>query len=316
MQVYNDLISIENDVNTVLTIGTFDGIHLGHKEIIAKVNKKASIYGGRSFLVTFNPHPRKVISKSGSLNILSTLKEKKEILNRSGIDNLFIINFTKEFSQIPAETFVNDYLIKGIGLKEIVIGYDHHFGKGRGGSIETLMELGQKNNFKVDRINEVTINGDKISSTAIRNALADGNVQHANNLLGRYYSFSGEVVHGDKRGRTLGFPTANIKLDDEDKLLPAIGIYVVEFVVKGNLHFGLLSVGKRPTFYNEGIIIPEVYIYNFDEDIYEEYVTVNIIQRLRGEEKFSSVDDLVVQMNKDKAAGLEVINSSSLRSRN
>jgi riboflavin kinase/FMN adenylyltransferase len=307
MQVYNDLNSIEKDENTVLTIGTFDGIHLGHREIIEKVKKEASFYGGRSFLVTFNPHPRKVVSKSGKVNILSTLKEKKEILSSSGLENLFIINFTKEFSQISAEQFVTEYLIKSIGLKEIIIGYDHHFGKGRGGSIETLMEMGEQNNFIVDRINEVNINGDKISSTAIRNALADGNVKHANKLLGRYYSFSGEVVHGDKRGRTLGFPTANIKLDDEDKLLPALGIYVVEFFVKGNKHYGLLSIGRRPTFYNEGNIVPEVYIYSFDEDIYDEFVTVNVMQRLRGEEKFSSVENLVEQMNKDKEAGLEIL---------
>jgi riboflavin kinase/FMN adenylyltransferase len=307
MQVYNDLNSIEKDENTVLTIGTFDGIHLGHREIIEKVKKEASFYGGRSFLVTFNPHPGKVVSKSGKVNILSTVKEKKEILSSSGLENLFIINFTKEFSQISAEQFVTEYLIKSIGLKEIIIGYDHHFGKGRGGSIETLMEMGEQNNFIVDRINEVNINGDKISSTAIRNALADGNVKHANKLLGRYYSFSGEVVHGDKRGRTLGFPTANIKLDDEDKLLPALGIYVVEFFVKGNKHYGLLSIGRRPTFYNEGNIVPEVYIYSFDEDIYDEFVTVNVMQRLRGEEKFSSVENLVEQMNKDKEAGLEIL---------
>ena len=312
MQVYNDLFSIKKDENTVLTIGTFDGIHLGHQEIIDKVKERADGYGGRSFLVTFNPHPRKVVSNSGKVKVLSTLKEKEEILRKLGMENLFVINFTREFSQNPAEKFVMDYLINGIGLREIVIGFDHHFGKGRSGSIETLIELGKKNNFNVERVDEITINGDKISSTAIRNALADGNVQHAGKLLGRYYSFSGEVVHGDKRGRTLGFPTANIKLDDEDKLLPGLGIYVVEFFIKGNKHYGLLSVGRRPTFYNDGNIVPEVYIYDFDEDIYDEYVTVNVIQRLRGEEKFSSVENLVAQMNKDKEAGLEVLRKSSV----
>jgi len=312
MQVYNDLFSIKKDENTVLTIGTFDGIHLGHQEIIDKVKERADGYGGRSFLVTFNPHPRKVVSNSGKVKVLSTLKEKEEILRKLGMENLFVINFTREFSQNPAEKFVMDYLINGIGLREIVIGFDHHFGKGRSGSIETLIELGKKNNFNVERVDEITINGDKISSTAIRNALADGNVQHAGKLLGRYYSFSGEVVHGDKRGRTLGFPTANIKLDDEDKLLPGLGIYVVEFFIKGNKHYGLLSVGRRPTFYDDGNIVPEVYIYDFDEDIYDEYVTVNVIQRLRGEEKFSSVENLVAQMNKDKEAGLEVLRKSSV----
>jgi len=307
MEVFSDLTQIKRDENTVLTIGTFDGIHLGHREIIEQVKRKASGYGGRSFLVTFNPHPRKVVSNSGSLKILTTLDEKKEILEKSGIENLFVINFTKEFSQLSAEKFVTEYLVNGIGLREIIIGYDHHFGKGRSGSIETLYELGKENNFNVERVNEITVNGDKVSSTAIRNALADGNVKHANRLLGRYYSFSGIVVHGDKRGRTLGFPTANIKLDDDDKLLPGIGIYVVEFFVKGEKHYGLLSVGRRPTFYNAGNIVPEVYIYDFDQDIYDEFVSVNVIQRLRGEEKFSSVENLVAQMNKDKQTGLEVI---------
>jgi len=307
MQVYNDLFSIKKDENTVLTIGTFDGVHLGHQEIIGKVKKKADELRARSFLVTFNPHPRNVLAGSGSVKILTTLKEKEEILQKLGIENLFAINFTKEFSQLPAEKFFSDYVINGIGLKEIIIGYDFHFGKGRGGSIETIIEMGKKNNFKVEKVGEVTHNGDKISSTEIRKALTGSNIHHANELLGRNYSFSGIVVHGDKRGRKLGFPTANIKIDDENKLLPTLGIYVVEFFVKGHKYYGLLSVGKRPTFYNEGNIVPEVYIYDFDEDIYDEFVTVNIFERLRGEEKFSSVEDLVIQMNKDKEAGLEIL---------
>jgi riboflavin kinase/FMN adenylyltransferase len=309
MQVYNDLFSIKKDENTVLTIGTFDGIHLGHREITKRVKKKAAELRARSFLVTFNPHPKNVLAQRGSVKILSTLKEKEEILQKLGIENLFVINFTKEFSQLPAEKFFSDYIINGIGLKEIIIGYDFHFGKGRGGSIETIIEMGKKNNFIVDKVEEVTLNGNKISSTEIRKALVEGNIQRANELLGRSYSFSGVVVYGDKRGRTLGFPTANIKIDDEDKLLPALGIYVVEFFVRGNKHYGLLSIGKRPTFYNEGNIVPEVYIYDFNEDIYDEFVTVNLIERLRGEEKFSSVENLIAQMNKDKEAGLGILSS-------
>jgi len=310
MQVYNDLFSIKKDENTVLTIGTFDGIHLGHQEIIEKVKKKASELKARNFLVTFNPHPKNVLAGSGSVKILSTLKEKQDILKKSGTENLFVINFTKDFSQLPAEKFFSDYIINGIGLKEIIIGYDFHFGKGRGGSIETIIEMGKKNNFKVDKVEEVTLNGNKISSTEIRKALTAGNVLLVNELLGRYYSFSGKIVQGDKRGRTLGFPTANINIDDRDKLLPALGIYLVEFLVNDNKYYGLLSIGRRPTFYNEGNVVPEVYVYDFDEDIYDEFVTVNIIERLRGEEKFSSAEDLIAQMNKDKEAGLEILSKS------
>lgn len=307
MQVFNDLFSIKKDKNTVLTIGTFDGVHLGHQEIIQTVNKRAVEYGARSFLVTFNPHPKKVVSKSGDIKILTTIREKETILGNLGIENLLIINFTKEFSQQSAEKFFSDYIINGIGLREIIIGYDHHFGKGRGGSIETLINMGKDNNFSVERVEEIKMDGFTVSSSEIRKALSEGDIQRANFLLGRYYSFSGTVVHGDKRGRKLGFPTANIQLDNKDKILPANCIYVVEFFVKGNKHFGLLSVGRRPTFYNEGNIVPEVYIYNFDEDIYDEFVTVNVIERLRSEEKFSSVEDLVDQMNKDKEAGLQIL---------
>jgi riboflavin kinase/FMN adenylyltransferase len=307
MQVFSDLSSIIKDKNTVLTIGTFDGIHLGHQKIIEKVKKKASLYAARDLVVTFNPHPKKILSKTGNIKILSTLKEKIATLENLGIENLFVIEFTREFSQLPAENFFTDYIINGTGVKEIIIGYDHHFGKGRSGGFETLMEMGQEHNFSVDRVGEVELNGDIISSTRIRSSLAGGEIGVVNSYLGRYYSFSGMVVRGDKRGRLLGFPTANIKIDEEDKLLPALGIYMVEFIARNNNYYGLLSIGRRPTFYNSGDIVPEVYVYDFDKDIYDEYVTVNVIERLRGEEKFSSAEELIEQMNKDKELGLEIL---------
>lgn len=307
MQVFSNLSLIKKDKNTVLTIGTFDGIHLGHQKIIEKVKKKASLNRARSLVVTFNPHPKKILSKAGNIKILSTLKEKITTLENLGIENLFVIEFTKEFSQIPAENFFTDYIIKGTGIKEIIIGYDHHFGKGRNGGFETLMEMGQGHNFSVDRVGEVEFGGDIISSTKIRSALAGGEIGIVNSYLGRYYTFGGTVVRGDRRGRLLGFPTANIKLDEEDKLLPALGIYMVEFIVSNNNYYGLLSIGRRPTFYNSGDIVPEVYVYDFDKEIYDEYVTVNVIERLRGEEKFSSAEELIEQMNKDKELGLEIL---------
>jgi len=307
MQVFHDLASIKKDKNTVLTIGTFDGIHLGHRNIIEKVKKNATVYGARNFVVTFNPHPRKILSIASNIKILNTLREKMITLENLGIENVYIIEFTKEFSQLTAEKFFRDYIINGIGLKEIIIGYDYHFGKGRGGSVETLMNMGRENDFLVNRIEEIKINGDTVSSTKIRNALMEGNIELANKYLGGQYSFSGIVVSGDRRGRTLGFPTANIQPDDPEKLLPALGIYLVEILISGKSFFGLLSVGKRPTFYDEGKIVPEVYIYDYDEDIYDEYVTVNVIDRLRGEEKFSSAEALIEQMNKDKESGLEIL---------
>ncbi len=306
MEVFNRLSEVKKNKNTILTLGTFDGIHLGHKKIIDRLIEKATLNSGRSFLVTFDPHPRNVISNS-KIKVLNTLKEKLDILSGYGIEKTLVINFTKEFSQLTSEEFFKNYIIDRIGISEIVIGYDHHFGKGRGGDEKTLRELGAEFDFNVTRVEAVTINGVTVSSTKIRNALQNGDVKLASLLLGRYYSFSGTVIKGDGRGRMLGFPTANIKLDDEDKLLPAIGIYVVEFIIENKKTFGLMSIGKRPTFYNDGKLITEVYVFDFEEDIYDKYVTVNILDRIRGEEKFSSADELIIQMKKDKEAGLEIL---------
>jgi riboflavin kinase/FMN adenylyltransferase len=307
MRIFKNLAEIKKDDNTVLTIGTFDGIHLGHQKIIKTLKKKSEKYGCRSLLITFNTHPANVLSGGNNVKCLSTLQEKIELVDSMGIENLFIINFTREFSQLSAENFIKDYILQGTGVKEIIIGYDHHFGKGRGGSVNTLKKIGVENNFNVISIDAVELNGEKVSSTNIRKALADGNIQLANSYLGRYYSFAGKVVEGDKRGRELGFPTANISLSDEQKLLPEIGIYTVEIYINKRRYFGLLSIGRRPTFHESGAVIPEVYIYDFDENIYGCDVTVNVIERIRGEEKFNSAEELIIQMNKDKDIGLEIL---------
>ena len=306
MEVFDSLSEVKKNKNTVVTIGTFDGIHLGHKKIIDEVLKKSSMYGGRNFVVTFDPHPRQVVSQQDNIKLLNSLDEKKDILKDSGIQNLLVIKFTKEFSQLSSEEFFKKYIIDGIGIKEVVIGYDHHFGKGRGGDKNTLEELGRTFDFNVTSVDAVSIEGVTVSSTKIRNAINEGNIKLANILLGKFYSLSGEVVKGDQRGRQLGFPTANIRLNDKNKLLPLIGIYAVEIWMDNSRHYGLMSIGKRPTFYNEGSVTTEVYILDFDEEIYGKTVTVNIIERIRGEEKYSSAEELVKQMNKDKEIGLEI----------
>lgn len=308
MNIFEDLSEIEKDKNTFLTLGTFDGIHLGHKKIFDELIRKSASVNGRNFVITFHPHPKKIVSDNSQIKILTTPKEKALLLESLGIENLFIINFTKEFSQLNPEEFFRKYIINSIGIKEIIIGHDHHFGKGRGGNVETLKKLGNEFGFNVSMIEAYKIDNEIVSSSLIRSSLLNGDITKANNFLGRYYSFSGYVVEGDKRGRTLGFPTANIKTDYEDKLLPKIGIYLVEFVFDNRKFFGLLSIGKRPTFYNEGQIVPEVYIYDFNEDIYGKYATVNVIHHLRGEEKFNSVEELIKQMNRDKEEGIKIIN--------
>ena len=307
MQIYQDFLEVEHNDNTIITLGTFDGIHLGHKEIIEAVVQKATEFGGRSLLITFSPHPRKVIAGRNKIKLLSTLSEKKKIIETFGMDNLLVIQFTKEFSQQTPEEFVDKYLINGIGVKEIVIGYDHHFGKGRGGDIEILKKKGEEIGFGVTAVPEYKIDDIIVSSTKIRKALIAGDIVNANKMLGRFYSFEGVVVPGDKRGRELGFPTANLLVENEDKLLPTTGIYAAECIVEEKKHNALLSIGSRPTFHEAGEIIPEVYIIDFNKQIYNQTVRVNVVDRIRGEEKFSSAEELVKQMKNDKETGLKIL---------
>jgi len=303
MKIIKDLAEIKRDKKSVITLGTFDGLHLGHQEIVGEVIHKSREIEGRSFMLTFEPHPRKVIPGRNDVKLLSTLEEKIEILEKLDLENLFVINFTMEFSKQTPEDFVKKYLIDGIGLSEIVIGYDHHFGKGRDGNFELLKEIGKKNNFSVTLVPEYSVDGETISSTKIRNALLEGDVLKAGKMLGRNYSFKGKIVRGDGRGRKLGFPTANISVNDEDKLIPAKGIYAAECTVQKEKHFGLLSLGSRPTFHKDGDVIPEFYIFDFDRDIYDEIMKVELVEKIRDEEKFNSVDDLIIKMKKDEEKG-------------
>jgi len=308
MQVFSSIKDLTKNKNTILTLGTFDGIHPGHLKIIDKLVSCSKEKGCRNVVITFHPHPRTVLSGSSSVKMLSTQEEKINLLRKHGVENLLTINFTKEFASLTAEEFIYDYLINGIGLSEIVLGHDHHFGKGRSGNVELLKKIGAKENFVVTTAEPFLIDGEVVSSTKIRNAISEGDIARSNKLLARNYSFSGVVVSGDKRGRELGFPTANIKLSSQEKLLPASGIYAVRVFVENENHIGLLSIGNRPTFYNEGELVTEVYIYDFNREIYGKEVTTELVERLRGEEKFDSAEELINQMNKDKENGLKIFN--------
>jgi riboflavin kinase/FMN adenylyltransferase len=307
MRIFKDLREIGHDKKTIITLGTFDGLHLGHQRIVQSVLEKSGRLGCRSFLITFDPHPRKVVPGRNNVSLLSTIDEKIAVLEKLGLDNLFIINFTKEFSQQSPEEFVKKYIVEGIGINEMVIGYDHHFGKGRGGDINVLQELGSKFNFEVSVIPEYSIAGEIVSSTKIRDALLEGDVVKAGKMLGRYYSFKGKIIRGDGRGKKLGFPTANISVENEDKLMPAIGIYAGECIVDSEKYYGLLSMGRRPTFHSDGIVIPEFYIFDFDKDIYDKVMQVKLIEKIRDEEKFNSVEELISRMKKDEEKGKEIL---------
>lgn len=308
MQVFNSIKDLTKNKNTILTLGTFDGIHPGHLKIIDKLVDFSKEKGCRNVVITFHPHPRTVLNSGNDVKMLTTQEERRTLLEKHGVENFLTINFTKEFASLTAEEFIYDYLVNGIGITEIILGHDHHFGKGRSGNVELLKKIGAKENFSVTTVDAYYLNDEVISSTRIRNAISEGDLTKANSLLGRNYSFSGLVVGGDKRGRELGYPTANIKLSLQEKLLPAIGIYAVRVLLENENHIGLLSIGKRPTFYNAGELVTEVYIYNFNREIYGEVITVELVERLRGEEKFNSAEELIIQMNRDKENGLKIFN--------
>lgn len=308
MNIFENLKNLAKDKNTVLTLGTFDGIHLGHQEIINKVITRSQEKGGRSFVITFHPHPRTIVSADYKIKLLTDLNEKIDILQNLGVQNLLIIKFTPEFAALSAEEFVQSFLVEGIGVSEIVLGHNHHFGKGRGGNIEMLKKLSTRKNFSVIAVDDCKFGSEIVSSTKIRKALEKADIETANKMLGRFYSFNGIVTEGDKRGRKLGYPTANIIISDMDKLLPAIGIYAAKIKINNREYIGLLSIGKRPTFYESGELVSEVYIYDFDKNIYGKNIKVEVVKRIRGEEKFNSAEDLINQMNKDKANGLKIFN--------
>jgi len=295
--------------NSVVTVGTFDGIHLGHKKIISDLLEIGKSKNLRSVVVSFDPHPQLILrNKHREIKLLSTTDEKLAEFEKLGVDFVYILNFTKELAEVSAEDFFKNYLIEKIGLTDIVLGYDHNFGKNREGNFDTLKNFGEKYGFGVHKVDEFKINGDRVNSTTIRNFLTEGNVSKASFLLGNNYYFSGRVVYGDKRGRTIGFPTANIELLSEHKLIPKNGVYFVSAEVKENKYFGMMNIGNRPTIAeNEGVFI-EVNLFGFNDNIYGETMKTEVISFLRDEKKFSSLDELIEQLKKDKETCIGLIN--------
>lgn len=300
MKIFHHINECKYLKNPVLTLGMFDGIHIGHQAIIHQLNEIAKKINGESILLTFEPHPRVVLGKGADdLMLLTTLDEKIELLEKAGLKNLILHPFTQEFADLSSEEFVKELLVDKIGIHTIVIGYDHHFGKNRQGNFEQLNELSKKYGFQVVKISEVKSAENHISSTQIRNALLEGNLEFANSGLGRNFSFSGKVIHGDKIGRTLGFPTANLEIEPY-KLIPGNGVYVVKVIIKDEIFKGLLSIGTRPTVTNSNEKRVEVYLLDFDQSIYDEIISVELLHKIRDDQKFDSMEDLVNQMNEDK----------------
>ena len=308
MLVIKDSDKPEYNKNSVLTVGTFDGIHLGHKKIIADLIRIKNEKNLRSVIVTFEPHPQIILrNKNSTIRLLSTTEEKLQEFEKLGIDLVYILNFTKEFSEIHAEDFYRDYLIGRVGLTDIVFGYDHNFGKNREGNYDTLKDFSAKYGIDVHKVDEFKINGYKVNSTTVREFLTAGEVEKAVNILGHYYYLTGKVVYGDRRGSSIGFPTANVRTLSEYKLVPKNGVYFVSAEVKGKKYFGMMNIGKRPTIAEQNEIFLEVNIFGFNEDIYGETIKIDFIKYLRDEKKFNSLDELIIQLNKDKETCKELI---------
>ena len=308
MKIYRNLKDY-NVKNAIITQGTFDGVHLGHKKILDRLISGAKTKGGDSVLLTFHPHPRHVLfpDHDGPM-ILNTMDEKIELLESIGLDNIIILPFTHEFSRIPAVHFVRDLLVNQIKAVKIIVGYDHHFGRNREGDINILKELAPLYEFEVEEISAHEIDEINISSTKIRKALAVGDVETANRFLGYPYQLNGKIIPGKKLGRKLGYPTANMELDERLKLIPENGVYAVKVKIASRSLKGMMSIGFNPTV-EEGNTKRhlEVNIFDFDEEVYGSDIRVELIKRIRNELKFDGLDELKDQMASDKLVTMEIL---------
>lgn len=302
MKIYTNFDEIGKIPNPVLTIGTFDGVHVGHQKIIEQLNKHATEVGGESVLFTFYPHPRMVIHPSShGIKLIQTQEEKIEKLARLGLKHLIVFPFTKAFSELTAEEFVEQYLVAKLHVHTIIVGYDHQFGKNRDGNLAFLESRAATYNFAVKEISAQEINDVNISSSKIRTALAKGDIYTANHYLNEPFELIGTVIHGNKLGRTIGFPTANLCVDDPLKLIPCNGVYGVKVeLANGDEHLGMMNIGIRPTFEGVSAIHLEVHLFDFAQEIYNQKIRVSLVVRVRDEQKFKGLDELQNQLKQDE----------------
>lgn len=294
---------------TYVTIGTFDGVHIGHQKIIKDLVQQAKANQKKSVLLTFFPHPRMVLQKEASVKLINTIQERIEVLEKTGLDYLIIHPFDKDFSRLTALDFVRDILVNRLNISKLIIGYDHHFGKNREGNIEQLREYAHIYNFDVEEIPAQDIDNVSVSSTKIRNALKEGKLKTANEYLGYNFSLKGKVVDGEKIGNTIGFPTANIELTEDYKIIPKAGAYIVQSVLNEVSYYGMMNIGNRPTL-NGGYQTIEVHFFDFSGDLYGKIINVELIYFLRDEEKFDSVAALTTQLETDKQTSLKYLKNN------
>lgn len=304
MQVHTDIEKLPAFKNAVITIGTFDGVHLGHQKIIDALKAECIRINGESIIITFHPHPKKIVQPHFSLQLINTLDEKITLLKNKNIDHLVIIPFTTEFAELSAEAYIEEFLIKKFNPHTIIIGYDHHFGKERKGNLILLEQEQKKWNYELIEIPKHILNEIGISSTKIRNSIIISEVEKANNLLGYSFFFSGKVIEGDKIGRKLGYPTANLQYTDNDKIHLGEGVFAVEVEGNGFRKKGMLSIGKRPTL-NDVSTRTEVNIFDFDKQIYGSELKVIVHAYLREQIKYDNLEDLTEQLHRDKIQTLK-----------
>ena len=301
MKIFNSINDFICSKKTILTLGTFDGVHIGHRKILEKVTQNTESDTTESLVLTFFPHPRMVLQGQSDVKLLNTIGEKIDLLETLGVQNLVIHPFDEVFSKLTAEEFVKTVLVEQFHIQKIIIGHDHRFGRNRTANIDDLIAFGQQYDFEVEQISVQEIKEVSISSTKIRNALTEGNMALANDYLGYEYFLTGTVSKGKQLGRTIGFPTANLMIEGNDKLIPQNGVYVVKSIINQKTVFGMMNIGFNPTVAGEKLSV-EVHYFDFDADLYDQEIRVSILEYLRAEQKFSSVPLLKEQLEKDKDA--------------
>lgn len=311
MRIYHSIEDFPSDVNTIVTIGTFDGVHKGHQIIINRINEIAKKEAMESVVLTFDPHPRHVIYPDNQeLRLIHTLEEKIEALRKTGVQNLVLHKFTKEFSRTESVNFIRDFLVTKLNMKYMVVGFDHHFGKNRQGTFDNLIELSDAYGFKIEKIKPQNIGEVTISSTKIRNAILEGDCKKANTYLSANFSITGKVVQGNKIGSSIGYPTANIEIENQWKILPKNGVYAVKILLKNQQYFGMLNLGNRPSISDDSFAI-EVHLFDFNATIYNEELKIEFIQRIRDEQQFSDLEKLKSQLKIDAINCKQIFNLSS-----
>lgn len=310
MKIYNSIEEFIPKFKVALTLGTFDGVHIGHQSIIEKLNEVAEKIDGESVLMTFYPHPRHVLRPNNQkLKLLSTIEERSEMLKEYGLKHFIIQEFSKNFSQLRPDNFVKEILVDKLCVKRLIIGYDHHFGRNREGNYEKLLELSKLYSYEVEKINPLNYMGSTVSSTIIRKKINENKFEEVRKFLGRYFSFSGKIIEGKKMGKKIGYPTANISVENVNKLMPNDGVYAVYIKVNSKDFMGMMNIGYNPTFDSSEKSV-EVHILDFNKDIYGLDVKVSIVEKIREEKKFLSVEDLKKNLDLDKKKVYQLLSCS------